>query len=468
MDSKSGSLGVGKLISNEQYSYSQNAGIISGNIYSGNVYSNSENTNYYHFNERSDVGNVESKRLARQVIEEAEDTEINISILQEVQAHFNESSESFPPSVKAALKSCITRQRSLAQCRDELSEKEEEVAKNKDKLSRSEIKEYQISFLVASQSFRKAVLLFRELIIGSRETNNIIIYGNIHRTSNFKGRPSRVEEEPVHEMLASTLGDMGISTPRPQNVNLVHQGNSYSTNNTRIDQTTVPASNTSLGQSVRQVLDTWSITFSAGVQDGIPRWHACRGIPDTGANGNWIRRDVLQRARIEPQIREFDGPLMAMEDASNILHVADTVITLTWYRNEEAESTTTDFFVLETGPYEFWLGREFVYERFEREFGENWAKENLEDNERPHTLLPGKLRPMTSAEKLQHDIDKATKARERAKAAEERRKKKADELAEQRQHLTSVVGVHDAGDAGSIATTSTTATDDSKTTQSSG
>ena len=163
---------------------------------------------------------------------------------------------------------------------------------------------------------------------------------------------------------------------------------------TTIEKPPAATSATSLGQ-IKQVLDKWSITFSAGVQQGNASWQACRGIADTGCDGNWIRRDVLRRSGMEAWARTYSGPPTAMIDASNILHVVEEVITLTWYRNEEADTTMTEFFILDGGPYEMLLGREFVYERLEQAFGEEYARENLEDETQPKTILPGRLRPMT-------------------------------------------------------------------------
>ena len=163
---------------------------------------------------------------------------------------------------------------------------------------------------------------------------------------------------------------------------------------TTIKQPPTAPSGTSLGQ-IKQVLDKWSITFSAGVQQGKASWQACRGIADTGCDGNWIRRDVLRRSGMDGWARQFDGPHTAMVDASDILHVVEEVITLIWYRNEEVETTMTEFFILDSGPYEMLLGREFVYKRLELAFGEEYARENLEDETQPKTILPGRLRPMT-------------------------------------------------------------------------
>jgi len=77
-----------------------------------------------------------------------------------------------------------------------------------------------------------------------------------------------------------------------------------------------------------------------------------------------------------------------------------SLIPTMFYRNEETNSTTMEFFVIDTGPFEMLLGKEFVYERLEREFSEEFAREDLEDDEQPKTLLLGRLRRMTSGKSL--------------------------------------------------------------------
>jgi hypothetical protein len=85
--------------------------------------------------------------------------------------------------------------------------------------------------------------------------------------------------------------------------------------------------NTSLGLEVKALLEMWAITFSAGLQEGKARWQACRGKPDTGCNGNWIKRDIVQRSGLEAFIRDFEGTPMIVDDASDHKHIADKVIT---------------------------------------------------------------------------------------------------------------------------------------------
>jgi hypothetical protein len=165
------------------------------------------------------------------------------------------------------------------------------------------------------------------------------------------------------------------------------------------EQQVTPAMNTSLGQAVKAVLGMWAITFSAGIQEGKARWQACRGKPDTGSNGNWIKREIVERSGLETLIQDFKGTPMIMEDASDHKHMADKIITLTWYRNDESISRMTDFFVIDTGPFEMLLGKEFIDDDFRRHFPEAFARQNLEeiyDEEEPNTLLQARLRPMTA------------------------------------------------------------------------
>lgn len=122
--------------------------------------------NHSYFSIDTRRGVVELKRLARQVAEEKEDSNLNIAILEEVQSLFNESSEDFPPSVKSALRSCVNRQRSLEECRKELFKAVEQERENGHAESVDTLKQCHISYLEASKSFRESVLLFRQLIIG--------------------------------------------------------------------------------------------------------------------------------------------------------------------------------------------------------------------------------------------------------------------------------------------------------------
>ena len=167
MDPISGSLALSGLISkakNDQVNFgNHNSG-----FYGGTIHGTVVNQNYYVREQRDKA--IELRRLERQVVEDIEDSDVNISILQEVETLFNLSSEQFPLSVKAAFKSCTTRQKSLAKCRAELTEHEEqkhsgagEFASN---LDLDDLKQLQISVLEASQSFRRSVLLFRDLVFG--------------------------------------------------------------------------------------------------------------------------------------------------------------------------------------------------------------------------------------------------------------------------------------------------------------
>jgi hypothetical protein len=158
MDPVSASVAVGKLIGNiDKHKYQDVTISSSARVHMGDDYF------YEPFNTRNSdraSHDLELKRLARQVIQEIEDSEVYISILQEVQSLFDTSSEDFPPSVKAALGSCLAHQKVLIDCRQDLVTVEEGLG------GQPELKEYQKSFLEASQAFRRSVLLFRQLIIG--------------------------------------------------------------------------------------------------------------------------------------------------------------------------------------------------------------------------------------------------------------------------------------------------------------
>jgi len=127
----------------------------SGSVTIGDYYSHSLITEASSKSLRSQDHELE--RITRQVVQEIKDSELFVSILQEVQ---EQTSEGYPPSVKAALGSCISRQEMVKQYRKELAAVENE------REEKSIIKEYQKSFLEASKAFGQSVLLFRELVIG--------------------------------------------------------------------------------------------------------------------------------------------------------------------------------------------------------------------------------------------------------------------------------------------------------------
>ncbi|PVH83442.1 hypothetical protein DL98DRAFT_616939 [Cadophora sp. DSE1049] len=161
------------------------------------------------------------------------------------------------------------------------------------------------------------------------------------------------------------------------------------------------------------VTGLWNITFSAGLQGGTPRWGACRAKPDTGCNGNWVKQSILERSGLLDSIRPFSGDPLVLVDASDHLHPVTHTISLTWYRNEEATSRTTEFFVIDSGPYEMMFGEEFILENLERLFPGHFTREGLlELGMGPGlagtegAILPGLMRPMTKAERKQLEQDK--------------------------------------------------------------
>jgi hypothetical protein len=89
---------------------------------------------------------------------------------------------------------------------------------------------------------------------------------------------------------------------------------------------------------------------------------------------------------------------MILVDTSDHKHYATEAISLTWYRNDEPTSRKTDFFIIDSGPYDMLLGEEFLKENLEKLFGEEFAKDNFELEDENPTLLPGRMRPMTKGE----------------------------------------------------------------------
>jgi hypothetical protein len=177
MDALSASVGVGKLIYDiDKHKYQDN--VVSGSArmhigiggvgqggdayasYGGNVVLNIHNRDTEASHNSSISRDHELERISRQVVQEIEDSELFVSILEEVQSLFDESSDGYPPSVKAALGSCMSHQDMVQLCREELVAVEAEGAE------KAIIKEYQKSFLEASKAFGQSVLLFRQLIIG--------------------------------------------------------------------------------------------------------------------------------------------------------------------------------------------------------------------------------------------------------------------------------------------------------------
>jgi hypothetical protein len=171
MDSVSASVGVGKLIQEIGKDKHQD-NVVSGNAL---VYATGgSGRSYYNTNtvvtivnhdpgaaETSSISrDLELERISRQVVQEIEDSELFVSILEEVQFLFNLSSDGYPGSVKAALRSCMSRQEMVKQCKEQL------VAAEADGKEQAIIKEYQKSFLEASKAFGQSVLLFRQLVHG--------------------------------------------------------------------------------------------------------------------------------------------------------------------------------------------------------------------------------------------------------------------------------------------------------------
>ncbi|CZT41144.1 uncharacterized protein RSE6_00844 [Rhynchosporium secalis] len=379
MDPLAASIGVTKLISDIDKQRFQNIEASNAaRVHLGDIYTIGRGFYGEQTSQARTSRDLELERLARQVIREIEDSEVYISILQEVQSLFDASSEDFPSSIKAALSSCISHQSVLDDCRQELM-----ITEEKKSVSKTELKEYQKSFLEASQAFRRSVLLFRQLIIGSRADTyiNVISTGD----HNYGTINSPKEGEIV-------IGDVRIQPQQSSNVYVNNSINGNINNSAIVEQQVIPATNTSMGKT----------------------------------------RDVVERSGLLAFIRDFEGTPMIMEDASDNRHIADKVITLTWYRNEESMSRMTDFFLVKTGPFDMLLGKEFIDDEFSTHFPEAYTQYHREDQgtEDPQTLLQARLRPMTPVEAAQYEVDKKAKRVADDKAEAQRREEKARKLRE--------------------------------------
>lgn len=143
-----------------------------------------------------------------------------------------------------------------------------------------------------------------------------------------------------------------------------------------------------------EITEVWNITFYAGLQEGTPCWQGCRAKPDTGSDVNWVKYEILERCGLLKEVRRFGGENQLMRDASDNLHPNDEIITLTWYKNQEAITNTLDFFVIDTGPYDMLIGNSFVRKLIEGAVGEEYAHKDSE-NDIPSngTLLALRTRP---------------------------------------------------------------------------
>ena len=89
-------------------------------------------------------------------------------------------------------------------------------------------------------------------------------------------------------------------------------------------------------------------------------WYPVRGIYDTGANGDLVALDVLQRAKLIEFIKPLDH--VAVATVLEKRHEFHSTITLTWVLNHDLVSEERDFYVAPEADFDILLGNPYLKE----------------------------------------------------------------------------------------------------------
>ena len=89
-------------------------------------------------------------------------------------------------------------------------------------------------------------------------------------------------------------------------------------------------------------------------------WYPVRGKYDTGADGDFVALEVLERAKLAEFIKPLDHP--AVVTALNQKLELRSKITLTWVLNHDTESEERDFYVAPDADFDILLGNPYLKE----------------------------------------------------------------------------------------------------------
>ncbi|KAF4629710.1 hypothetical protein G7Y89_g8436 [Cudoniella acicularis] len=405
---------------------------------------------------RDNISQAEQEAQARSVYiwhdlgEEIDDLNLYLTILSEMLDIINGASVEFPASVGLALKNCEYRASRISTYHEELATVTMKKA-SKIRLSSFELtsKDLLKRFEKASKNFRESVMLFRELVLGycgllltwsvfkwltwffrevKTPANTVINYNDGSSTTNVTTH-SGAQEDPmngVNEENTPAIMNGKIRFHSPRNSNFVlNYNDGSSTNIAAFHGTTLPDllnMQQGAGNSGPEFLsnngDPWTVTFWTGAEDGVDvttsKWHGIRAKPDTGANGNWVRRDIIERASMSNQIRPLVDHEFVYVDFNGTEHHPTETITLTWFLNSTTRTRKTIFFIAEAFPSDMLFGKEFL--------------DGERDIDVGRTVLPlvGRHRHRQEEQQLEitrdavADRDEILEAAERQQEAEER------------------------------------------------
>lgn len=132
---------------------------------------------------------------------------------------------------------------------------------------------------------------------------------------------------------------------------------------TRSTITSQRAEQDDIGRRVHELVSgLWHVGFSA-YRDGSSYLAYAGAKKDTSAGTSVIRRDVLERCGMLDQTKLVDDPQRVLVDASEQRHPLRHYITLNWFiPNVRRTPELTDFFIIESGPFEMMIGDEFIRE----------------------------------------------------------------------------------------------------------
>jgi hypothetical protein len=110
------------------------------------------------------------------------------------------------------------------------------------------------------------------------------------------------------------------------------------------------------GQKVRTDLDpTLFDATIVPISEQGPRWYGARGKYDTAADANFISRDIVRRAGLEPDLKPTNKE-HEFHSVNNFSFVPEWKITVTWYLDNAPLSRHTEFLLVEQSHFDLLIG----------------------------------------------------------------------------------------------------------------
>jgi hypothetical protein len=171
------------------------------------------------------------------------------------------------------------------------------------------------------------------------------------------------------------MGGVTVVTPDRANVNVVYNNNSlripknqdFTTPGngpgtaSHLESKRTPTSN-SLG--IPTAVDKGYglyVTIWAGVKDGRSTWAAARAQLDTAStHGNWVKREIIERAGIENQLLEVVDHPMVHKGHDGKGHIPTQEITLTWFVNTATRTREVTCFIADHLPCDIIFGAQYT------------------------------------------------------------------------------------------------------------